>query len=97
MISKHVKLTVPETLYKEGQQLVREFGYSNIQDLTIDGLRKQIIDLKKQQALINLKKNLGSVRPKQRLTKQERERIAEKSLQRANEITKKYDLEDIQI
>jgi ribosomal protein L29 len=97
MESKYVKLTLPRKLYQDSLKLVKEFGYSNIQDLTVDSLRKQTIELKKEQALINLKKNLGSVKPKQRLTKEQREKIAETSLTRAKEITKKYGLEDIKI
>jgi len=92
METKQVKLTIPETLYKEGNKLVKEFGYSNIQDLTLEGLRKEIIDLKKQQALINLKKNFRSVKAKP-LTKEERERIAEEYVKtNPSEIFRKFNL-----
>lgn len=97
MESKHVKLTVPKKLYQESLQLVKEFGYSNIQDLTVECLRKQVIELKKQQALINLKKNFGSVKNKPRVTKEQKERIAESSLGRAERLTKRYNLENIKI
>ncbi len=93
MENKHVKLTVPAKLYQEGLELVREFGYSNIQDLTVESLRKQIIELKRQQALINLKKSFGSVKAKSRLIKKQLESIAEKHTpKRAREITKKFGL-----
>ena len=98
MESKHVKLTLPARLYQESTKLVKEFGYSNIQDLTVESLRKNIIELKREQALVNLKKNLGSVKAKPRLTKEQRELIAEKHTPtRAKEITKKYGLEGIKI
>lgn len=98
MESKHVKLTVPKKLYQESLQVVKEFGYSNIQDLTVEGLRKQVIDLKRQQALINLKNSFGSAKPKPRLTKEQKEKIAKKHTpERSKEITKKYGLEDVAI
>ncbi|MDO8740400.1 MAG: hypothetical protein Q7J54_02365 [Candidatus Woesearchaeota archaeon] len=55
METKQVKLTLPKSLYDEGNELVREFGYSNLQDLTLEGLRKEVMELRKQQALMNLK------------------------------------------
>lgn len=97
METKQVKLTLPKSLYEEGNKLVQEFGYSNLQDLTLEGLRKEVMELRKQQALMNLKKNFGSVKPKPRLTKEQKERIAETSLKRAKEITKRYNLEDVKI
>lgn len=98
MESKYVKLTVPKKLYQESLQLVREFGYSNIQDLTVECLRKQVIELKRQQALINLKKSFGSVKGKQMLTKAQREVIAEEHTpKKASAITKEFGLGDIKI
>ena len=93
MQSTYIKLTLPKKLYQDSLKLIKEFGYSNVQDLTVESLRKQIIDLKKQQALINLKKNFGSVKARPRLSKQEKETIAERHTPvRAKEITKKYGL-----
>ncbi len=97
MTTKSIKLTLPETLYEEGTKLVKDFGYSNLQDLTVEGLRIKIIELKKQQALLNLKKSFRSVKPKPRLTKEQKEKIAESSLERTEKIMKKYNLEDIKI
>ena len=97
MESKHVKLTVPKQLYQESLQVVKDFGYSNIQDLTVEGLRKQVIELKRQQALINLKKSFGSVKPRPRLTKEQKEKIAETSLERAEKIAKEFGVDDIAI
>ena len=98
MASKYVKLTIPDKLFTDGNNIAKEFGYSNIQDLTLESLRKQIIELKKQQALLYLKESHGSVQPKKRLTKKEKERIAKlHTPKRAKEITKEYGLEDIKI
>ena len=97
MTSQYVKLTLPKKLYQEGLQIVKELGYSNIQDLTVESLRKQILELKREQALINLKKNFGSAKPRPRLTKGQKEDIAKHSLKRAKEITKRFGLEDIKI
>ena len=97
MESKYVKLTVPKKLYQDSLQIVKEFGYSNLQDLTVEGLRKQVIELKKQQALINLKKSFGSMKPKPRLTKEQKEKIAETSLERADRIAKEFGVDDIAI
>lgn len=76
MATKSIKLTLPETLYKEGNKLVKELGYSNLQDLTLEGLRKEVMELKKTQALLNLKKSFRSVKAKP-LTEKQRKRIAE--------------------
>jgi len=98
MESKYVKLTVPATLYNEGLRLVDEFGYSNIQDLTIESLRKQIMELKREQVLVNLRKNFGSAKSKKIPTKKERDMIARQHTpKRAREITKRFGLEDIKI
>ncbi len=97
MASQYVKLTMPRQLYADGLELVKEFGYSNIQELTVESLRKQIIELKRHQALITLENNFGSVRAKKRLTKEQKEAIAEHSLQKAKGITKEFGLADIRI
>jgi len=92
METRQVKLTIPRTLYEQGNQLVREFGYSNLQDLTLEGLRKEILELKKQQALVNLKKNFRSVKI-DRLTEEERNKIAEEYLKtKPSEILRKFKL-----
>jgi hypothetical protein len=90
METKQVKLTLPMNLYEEGSKLVKEFGYSNIQDLTLEGLRREIIELKKQQALINLKKNFRSVKESK---KEQREKIAKDYLKtKPSEIFRKFNL-----
>lgn len=92
METKCVKLTLPKNLYEEGNKVVKKFGYSNLQDLTLEGLRKEIIELKKQQALINLKKNFRSVKGK-KLTKEQREKIAKEYRKtKPSEIFRKFDL-----
>lgn len=98
MKSRYIKLTVPENLYREGILLVKEFGYSNIQDLTVESLRSRILDLRKQLVLMRIKRLQGSVKPGPRLTREEKEEIARKHTpERARWITKKYHLEDIKI
>lgn len=98
MESKYVKLTLPKKLYQEGLFMVKEFGYSNLQDLTIESLRKQVIELKREQALINLRRNLGSVKFKKRMTVKQKEEIAKKHTPlRAKELTKEFELKDIEI
>lgn len=93
METKCVKLTLPKNLYEEGNRVVKEFGYSNLQDLTLEGLRKEIIELKKQQALMNLKKNFRSVKAKP-LTKKQREKIAEEYIKtKPSEIFRKFNLD----
>lgn len=91
MGSKYVKLTIPEKLYGDSLAVAREFGYSNLQDLTVESLRKQVLELKREQALSNLKKNFGSLKAGKRLTRKEMEELAIKHTPaRAKEITKKY-------
>lgn len=92
METKQVKLTLPKNLYEEGSRIVKEFGYSNLQDLTLEGLRREIIDLRKQQALMNLKKHFRSVKAKP-LTKAQREKIAEEYVKTdTSKIFKEYGL-----
>jgi len=84
---------MPKTLYDEGNRLVREFGFSNLQDLTLEGLRKEIIELRKEQALLNLKKNFRSVKGKP-LTEKEREKIAKEYLKTdTSEIFRKFNID----
>lgn len=92
METRQVKLTIPKNLYEEGNNIVNEFGYSNIQELALESLRKKVIELKKQQALINLKKNFRSVKAKP-LTEEERKKIAEEYLKKKpSEILRKFNL-----
>ena len=92
METKQVKLTLPKSLYEEGNELVREFGYSNLQDLTLEGLRKEVMELRKQQALVNLKKHFRSVKAKP-LTEKQREKIAEEYVKTdTSKIFKEYGL-----
>lgn len=93
MESKSIKLTLPIKLFEEGTKLVNEFGYSNIQDITLEGLRKELTELKKQRALINLKKNFRSVKTKP-LTEEQKEKIAEEYIKKdTSNIFKKYKLD----
>ena len=98
MTSKYLKLTLPERLYNDALELVNIFGYSNIQDLTIDSLRQETRNLKKELALINLEKNFGSKISTKKLTKNIRESISLKHTpSEARAITKKYNLKDIKV
>ena len=87
MATRSVKLTIPNKLFNDSKQAVQEFGYLNIQDLTLDALRKEIHELKKQKALYTLEKNFGSVKP----TNQNRKKIAQEYLKKKpSEILRKY-------
>ena len=93
METKQVKLTLPKSLYEEGNKLVQEFGYSNLQDLTLEGLRKEVMELRKQQSLMNLKKHFRSVKAKP-LTKEQREKIAEEYVKtKPSEIFREFNLD----
>lgn len=89
---------MPSKLYEDSAKIAEEFGYSNIQDLTIECLRQYVNELRKRESLLKLKRILGSTEVKKRLTKEQKEMIANKhNPKRANEITKKYGLEDIKV
>lgn len=95
MESRHVKLTMPIKLYEDSKLLAKENGYSNIQDLALESLRRQIAELKK---IADLRKLLGSAKPRPRLTKEEKEKIArEHTPEEARRLTKEFGFEDIRI
>ena len=98
MNSKFVKLTLPLKLYRDGVETVKEFGYSNIQELTVEGLRNKIMELKRERAVIALEKLKGSAKPRPRLTQEQRDKIArEHTPERARQMTKMFGLEDVTI
>lgn len=84
MQSRFIKLTLPINLYNKSKKIAKDHGYSNIQDLAIDSLRKNIEKISLQEAIKSVEKLKGSVKsPARRLTEEEKEYIAQTSLSRA--------------
>lgn len=96
MQSKSVKLTINRQLYNEGMFLVKDLGYSNIQELVAESLRNKIQEIKVQRIIADLEKLKGSAKPRPRLTRAQREKIArEHTPERARQITKEFGLDKL--
>ena len=97
-MEKSIHLRVPKLLYKESENIKKDFGFSSIQEFIKEAMRKTILEYKRQQALKNLERNFGSIKNIKRLTKKEREKIAlEFTPERDKELAKKYGLEEVTI
>lgn len=70
---------------------------SENKELTVEDLGNQDIEFRRKQAILSLRKSFGSAKPRPRLTREQKEMIAETSLSRAKEIAKKYGVDDIAI
>ena len=97
-MEKSIHLRIPKVLYKESENIKKDFGFSSIQEFIKDAMRKAILEYKKQRALNNLKNNFGSVKNIKRLSKEELNRIAlELTREKNRELTKEYGLEKVTI
>lgn len=74
-------------------------SYESLQEFFKEKLREEIKKHEETQAIIKrLEKLKGSVKPKPRLTKEERDRIAwELTPEKSRQLTKRYGLEDVTI
>jgi len=100
MKTKLVNVRLPEKLYEEGKKIVENNGYANFQEFIKDSIRHSIAEAKEEQWMKTLKRLYGSTKGKEkkRLTKKEKEKIAEEHTpERAREITKRMGLEDIRV
>lgn len=76
--------------------LVKDLGYSNIQELVAESLRNKIQEIKVQRIITELEKLKGSAKPRPRSTREEREKIAlEHTPERARQITKEFGLDKL--
>jgi|GEM_PF-2509074 len=84
MITKLVNVRLPETLYATAKNLLDVGGYANFQELMKDALRRTVQEIQKNQALLVLEKNYGSMRSKSMkpFTKEIRDQIAERLAER---------------
>lgn len=69
-----VHLRIPKRLYVRCVQIVKENGFSSVQELTREALREKINDYETQAAIERLRKLKGSVKNIKRLTKEERDK-----------------------
>ena len=77
METKLVNVRLSEKLFTEGKKIVEIGGFSNFQELIRDAIRRRIEELKKERDdVIFLRKLFGSAKPRPRLTKEERDKIA---------------------
>ncbi len=44
METKQINLKLPENLFEAAQKYVKEFGFRNIQDLTIESIREKVFE-----------------------------------------------------
>ncbi len=97
-MEKSIHLRIPKVLYKESENIKKDFGFSSVQEFIKEAMRKTVLEYKKQRALKNLEKNFGSVKNIKRLSKEELNKIAlELTPERGKELTKKYGLEEVTI
>lgn len=97
METKLIGVRIPEQLMEKGEEIVKEEGFRNIQELIVNAFREAILRKKRLHALKWLEANFGITKNQKRkpFTKEIREKIAETSLERAEEITKRYGFEDM--
>jgi Arc/MetJ-type ribon-helix-helix transcriptional regulator len=79
METKLVNVRLSEELFLEGKKIVKIGGFTNFQELIRDAIRHRIEELRRELAIIDLKKNLGSAKhkPIKELTREEKDAIAE--------------------
>ncbi|MBW2986098.1 ribbon-helix-helix domain-containing protein [Candidatus Woesearchaeota archaeon] len=79
METKLINVRLPKKLYREGKELVEQDGFANFQEFIKDAIRHSVQERKKDQAFINLYKNLGSTKGKERkiFTKEVKDKLAE--------------------
>lgn len=97
METKLINVRLPEKLYEEGKDIVKQGSYSNFQEFIKDSIRHNINQLKKDKALLNLEKSFGSTKGKVRkpFTKEIKNKIAEelvKDLSNHKELFKRVGL-----
>ena len=95
MANKLINVRIPENLYNESKELVENSGYSNLQEFIKDAIRNKVIQVKKDQTLINLEKNFGITKNKIKkpFNKEVKEKIAlNHNAKRAKEVMKMFNL-----
>lgn len=73
-----VLVKLPETLQKEGLELVKDLGYTSLQEAVREALRDKIQLYKKQKAIMEIQKLYGSAKKAKIATKQELDLLAKK-------------------
>lgn len=43
MQTEQISLTLPEVLFKESREYIKEYGYKNVQELVLDLLRQKVL------------------------------------------------------
>jgi len=76
MANKLVNVRLSKKLYSECTDVVKEFGFNNIQELVKEALRNAVHEYHKRKGIEWLEKNFGKSKPRKRLTKTEKEKIA---------------------
>jgi len=95
MINKQINIRIPKTLYKESEIIIKEEGFSNLQELIKQTLREKI---KEHQIIKELEKLKGISKSRKVLTKIEKDKIArELTSKKSEEIIKKYGLEEFSL
>ncbi len=99
MANKLIHLRVPDNLYKKAAEISKEGGYRNVQEFTLESIRKTAQEYYRQKALKALDEEFGKYKGKiKRLTKEEREKIFEEFIEekkRGLNIFRKYGFDKI--
>ena len=94
-----VHLRIPKRLYAKCVQVVKDNGFSNVQELTREALRKRVENYETQAAIERLRKGMGSVENVKRLTRKEREKLYKDEMKKTKaerlELLRKFGLEDV--
>lgn len=99
MEGRQINIRINETLLKRSKKMLESGSYESLQEFFKEKLREEIKKHEETQAIIKrLEKLKGSVKPKPRLTREERDKIArEHTPEKSRELMKKYGWEDITI
>ncbi len=80
MINKLVSVRLSSKLEKESNQIVSEFGFSNLQELIRVALIEKVQSLKREIALVQIQKLKGSMKKVTPLSKAQRNKLAKEFL-----------------
>lgn len=99
MEGRQINIRINETLLKRSKKMLESGSYESLQEFFKEKLREEIKKHEETQTIIKrLEKLKGSVKPKPRLTREERDKLAMAMTEKkSREMTKKYGLEDVTI
>lgn len=93
-MSTAIKLTIPDKLAKRSMENIENIGYSNLQELALEGLRKINQEIENQKNIAFLKSLQGKSKSRY-LTKEDRKKLGKEFLKEKDqlEIFRKFGLD----